>query len=221
MPEALRQTLDFLRQLHVNNNRQWFEAHRKDYEHARGCFEDVVTNLIHQFAPVDDLGHITAKDCMFRINRDVRFSNNKSPYKSTMSAVFGQQGRKSSGRSYYFQIAPDGESLLAGGLYDASAEQLGKMRAAIAENPKRLKQVIHAPDFIRYFGEMGGESLKTAPQGYAKDHPEIVLLRYKQYLASHAMTDDQALAADFVPQVLDVYKAMKPLLLYIENVVRV
>jgi uncharacterized protein (TIGR02453 family) len=221
MPEALRETLEFLRQLRANNTRQWFEEHRAQYEHARGCFQDVVTDLIHQFEPVDDLGHVTAKDCMFRINRDVRFSNDKSPYKSTMSAVLGQGGRKSTVRSYYFHIEPDGGAFLAGGLYAPTTQELGKMREALAENAKRFKQIVHAPDFIQYFGGISGESLKTAPQGYTKDHPEIELLRLKQYLASHKLSDEQMLSADLVAHTLTVFKAMKPLLVYIENVTSV
>ena len=220
MPESLRETLEFLRQLRANNNRQWFEVHRGQYEHARGCFQDLVTDLIHQFDPVDDLAGVTAKDSMFRINRDVRFSNDKSPYKSNMGAVLGQGGRKSTGRSYYFHIEPDGGSFLAGGLYDPSTDALGKMRAAIGENAKRFKQIIHAPDFVQYFGTLSGDSLKTAPQGFAKDHPDIELLRLKQYIASHKLSDEQLLSADLVPHVLAVYKAMKPLLIYIEAVLK-
>jgi len=220
MPQNLRDTLEFLRQLRINNNRQWFEDHRAQYEQARGCFQDLVTDLIHQFDPVDDLGAVSAKDCMFRINRDVRFSNDKSPYKSNMGAVLGQGGRKSTGRSYYFHIEPDGGSFLAGGLYDPSTTELNKMRQAVAENAKRLKQIIHAPDFVKYFGSLSGDSLKTAPQGYVKDHPEIELLRLKQYIASHRLSDEQLLSEGLIPHVLAVYKAMKPLLVYIESVVK-
>jgi len=220
MPESLRETLAFLRQLRVNNSRQWFEDNRARYDHARGCFQDVVTDLIHQFDPIDDLSGVTAKECMFRINRDVRFSNDKSPYKSTMSAVLGQGGRKSTGRTYYFHIEPDGGSFLAGGLYAPSTDELSKMRQSLAENAKRFKQVVHAPDFIQYFGAISGDTLKTAPQGYSKDHPDIDLLRLKQYIASHALSDDQVLSADLIPHVLAVFKAMKPLLVYIENVVK-
>ena len=211
--------LDFLRELEADNSREWFEANRSRYEVARAVFLGLVGDLIDRFESVDDLGGVTVKECVFRINRDVRFSKDKSPYKTVMSALLGRGGRKSGARSYYFHLEPDGRSMLAGGLYDPAPAELGKIRGAIAEDAKPLKKIMRAPDFVRYFGELAGESLKTAPQGYPKDHPDIELLRKKQFMAVHGIGDAAASSMDLVPHALTVFKAMKPFLTYLEKAV--
>jgi uncharacterized protein (TIGR02453 family) len=210
--------LDFLRLLRDNNDRLWFEENRSQYEEARAAYEGVVEELIARFGSVDDIGGVTARECMFRINRDLRFSKDKSPYKVAMGALIGRRGRKSGARSYYFHVEPDGRSFLAGGLYDPTADQLGRMRHALAAGAKPLKQILKAPTFVRYFGGLAGDSLKTAPQGYPKDHPEIELLRRKQFLVTHPLGDDMVVSHVLVPHALRVFKAMKPFLLYIEDV---
>ncbi len=134
--------LDFLRELRSHNDRDWFEAHRARYEVARAAFQGIVGELIDRFDAVDDLGGVTVKECLFRINRDVRFSKDKQPYKTAMTALLGRGGRKTAGRTYYFHIEPDGRSMLAGGLYDPSPEQLAKMRAALAENAWPLRKIL-------------------------------------------------------------------------------
>jgi uncharacterized protein (TIGR02453 family) len=213
----LRKTLDFLKLLRENNDRGWFDANRPLYEEARAAFEALVGELIARFETVDDLAGVTPKECIFRINRDLRFSRDKSPYKTAMGAVLGPGGRKSKVRSYYLHIEPDGGSMLAGGLYDPSPAELGKVRNAIAENSKPLNKIVAAPDFARYFGGLSGESLKTAPQGIPKDHPEIKLLRMKQFLAVHSLEDELVVSEDLVPSALRIFKAMKPLLIHLER----
>jgi uncharacterized protein (TIGR02453 family) len=209
--------LDYLRGLRENNNREWFEANRTRYELARTAFQSIIGELIARFDEVDDLGGVAVKDCVFRINRDLRFSKDKTPYKTVMSALLGVGGRKSTGRSYYFHLEPDGQSMLAGGLWEPSPTQLGKIRLAIAEDGEALREIIQAPDFIRCFGGLEGESLKTAPQGYTKDHPDIDLLRKKQFMAVHRLDDEMASSSDLVSRALEVYRAMKPLELFIES----
>jgi uncharacterized protein (TIGR02453 family) len=218
-PSERRGILDFLRELREHNDRSWFEENRPRYEAARAVFLELVGELIDAFGPVDDLGGVTVKECAFRINRDVRFSKDKSPYKTVMSAVLGRGGRKSGVRSYYFHIEPDGLSFLAGGLYAPSTAELGAVRQALAEDARPLKKVIRAPDFVREFGELGGEALKTAPMGYPKDHPDIALLRKKQFLVMHRLSDEEILSEELIPRTLKVYKAMKPFLTYLEETV--
>lgn len=211
--------LDFLRQLESHNDRGWFEENRSRYEAARAVFLELVGELIDAFDPVDDLGGVTVKECVFRINRDVRFSKDKSPYKTVMSAVLGRSGRKSGVRSYYFHIEGEGRSFLAGGLYAPSAAELGAVRQALADDARPFRKVIRAPAFVREFGELGGESLKTAPLGYPKDHPDIELLRKKQFLVMHRLSDEEILSDELIPNALAVYKAMKPFLLYLEETI--
>jgi uncharacterized protein (TIGR02453 family) len=132
--------LDFLRELGDNNNREWFASNRPRYDEARASFERLVGDIIGRFDPVDDLGGVTVKECLFRINRDVRFSKDKSPYKTAMGAVLGRGGRKSTGRTYYFHIEPGDRSILAGGLHDPSPAELGKMREALSRNAAPFKK---------------------------------------------------------------------------------
>jgi len=209
--------LDFLRDLRAHNDRIWFEANRARYEAARATFMSLLGDIVGAFGAVDDIGGAGPKDCVFRINRDVRFGRDKSPYKSTMSALIGPSGRKSGVRSYYFHIEPDGASMLAGGLHSPTPAQLSALRVAIAFDSKPLKRIAAAPAFARCFGELSGDTLKTAPQGYSKDHPDIAFLRMKTCLAIHPMSDDFLRGADLVAHSLEVFKAMKPFLVYLEK----
>lgn len=213
-----RAILDFLRDLRAHNERDWFEAHRSRYEAARSSFMQLLGELIEALGAVDELGGATPKDCAFRINRDVRFGLDKTPYKSTMSALIGPLGRKSGVRSYYFHLEPDGASMLAGGLHSPSPAQLGALRDAIAKDSAPLKRIAAAKNFKTYFGQLSGGSLKTAPQGFPKDHRDIELLRLKTILAIHPMSDDFVCNGDIVGHAGEVFKAMKPFLLYLERV---
>ena len=217
MPESLQDTLEFLRDLRAHNERQWFEQYRPRYDLARAHFEAFVTDLIVSIGAVDDLTGVTARECIFRINRDVRFSPDKSPYKTHMSAVIGKGGRKASGRAYYVHIEPGGRSMVAGGLHSPTAPELDRVRRRIADDAAKLKRVINRRDFKRHFGSLQGDALKTAPLGYAKNHPDIELLRLKQYLAVHILSDEQVLAPDLTTHVVDVCRALKPFLTYLQS----
>lgn len=221
MHASLQQTLDFLRDLQFNNNRAWFNENRKRYEAARAAAEQLTLDLVKQFGEVDDIGELSPSDAMFRLNRDTRFSPDKTPYKTNIGIVLGREGRKTTGRSYYVQIQPDGNSFIAGGLYMPSSEELAAVRQAIAEDSRPMRTILETESFKRYFGTMGGEQVKTAPKGYAKTHPDIDLLRYKQYLAVHHLTDEQVVADDLVDYIIEVCKALKPFASYFPDVLRV
>ena len=209
--------LGFLRDLRDHNERTWFAANRARYDGARGQFEALVGMLIDRFDAVDDLGGVSAGECVFRINRDVRFSRDKSPYKTAMGALLGRSGRRSGVRSYYLHVEPDGLSFLAGGLYEPTPAELERVRAAIVDDPAPLRAVLADPDHVRFFGPLRGESLKTAPRGYPKDHPAIDFLRLKRYVASHPLSDDAVASDGLVSHALEVYTAMKPFLLWLES----
>ncbi len=213
---TLAQTLDFLRELAQHNEKAWFDAHREQYKQARAAFEGLVADLIHHFEPVDDLGNVTPQECMFRINRDVRFSKNKSPYNSHMSAALARGGRKSEGRSYYLQIAP-GASFIAGGVYDPDKAALDNIRKHLVMDARPFRKIINAPNFVRYFGAIQGDTLKTAPSGYDKQHPEVDLLRHKQFLAVHTLSNADVTAKEFVSHVIDVCAALKPFIIYLDE----
>jgi uncharacterized protein (TIGR02453 family) len=214
----LKAVLAFLRDLRENNNKAWFDSNRARYEQAREAFEYLVESLISELSPGLDLKGISARDCIFRINRDIRFSKDKTPYKTHLSAEIAPGGRRSGNLGYYIHIAPDDESLIAGGLYTPTPEQLAKFREVIARDARPFKRLLSSKDFVRYFGSIEGERLSTAPQGYSRDHPEIDLLRLRQVTVVHHLTDKQVLAQDLPTHAIQIMKAMKPFNDYLNHV---
>jgi uncharacterized protein (TIGR02453 family) len=214
----LAPVLSFLRQLEKNNDRAWFEAHRSDYENALGRFEDFVAALIIELSAFEDLAGVTPKDCMFRIYRDVRFSKDKSPYKTSMAASIGPGGRKSMGYPYYVHIAPGNHSMLAGGCHEASTEQLARWRSAVDKDASTVKKLISRKDFVAAFGGLSGDKLAKAPRGYAADHAELELLRLKQITVMHTLTDKALLSPSLVKSSVAVFKTMKPFLDYLGSI---
>jgi uncharacterized protein (TIGR02453 family) len=215
----LKPVLDFLSQLAKNNNRPWFEAHRPAYEQARALFEDFVDELILRLGAVEDMRGVTAKDCVMRIYRDIRFSKDKSPYKTAMSASIGPGGKKAYRFQYYLHLEPHNASMLAGGLHEPESAQINKFRAAISRDSRKFKSIVADPAFKRHFGEAGGERLKTAPQGYSRDHPEIKLLQLKEVVAVHRLTDEDVASSRIADHVVKACAAMKPFLDYLSSVV--
>ena len=213
----LKPTLDFLKALKRNNNRDWFESHRPQYQLARSQFEAYVTALIQDLAPVEGLGGLSAKDCIFRLNRDLRFSKDKSPYKTHMSAYIAPGGRKSRRLGYYVHVSPGNQSMIAGGMHEPEPQQLASWRLAMDRDPGPFKRIIHEKTFRRYFGEVSGEKLKTAPKGYPRDHPQLELLRLKQVTAMRPIPDKDLLGRSLVQETLRTFRAMKPFLSYLEN----
>ncbi|MBL8130855.1 MAG: DUF2461 domain-containing protein [Anaerolineae bacterium] len=209
MPESLRLALDFLRDLNRNNDREWFKANKKRYDAARAAHEIFIAEVLARFDEVEDVGPLTPPETLYRIHRDIRFSPDKTPYKPWMGALIGPQGRKTLGSAYYIQIQPGG-SMIAGGLYMPSSEALQAIRESIAADARPLKAVLASESFVRSFGSIEGEQLKTAPKGFSKDHPEIALLRYKQFLAVHNISDEDVVKDDLVDRVITVCKALKP-----------
>jgi uncharacterized protein (TIGR02453 family) len=208
----------FLHDLRQNNNHEWFAAHRPEYEQARALFEEFILGLIFRFDAIEPLGDLPAKDAIFRIHNDLRFAKNKPPYKDHFSAVLAPGGRHSLRLPYYIHIMPGG-SLLAGGAHMPTSSDLQAIRASITENPTPLKEVIEAPEFRKYFGEISGERLKSAPRGVAADHPQIDLQRLKQFTVVHQLSDERVLAEDFADYALQVFSAMKPFFDYLQPLV--
>jgi uncharacterized protein (TIGR02453 family) len=208
-----KSTLDFLSAINCNNNRDWFISNRPAYLESKVNFESFVQNIINEiikFEPI--MKGLEAKSCVFRINRDIRFSNDKSPYKSHFGAFIVQGGKKNGDKfaGYYFHIEP-GKSIMSGGAYTPPAPWLSAIREKISDNPDEFIKITKAKDFLKYFGSVDGEKLKTAPKGYPKDHPNIELLKLKSYLVVNEATDKLVLSSDFQDYVISVFKAMKPL----------
>lgn len=173
--------LNFLRELSENNNREWFTANKDYYLKSKKSFEIFVSDFIQIIKSVDpQIGSPEPKDCIFRIYRDVRFSGDKSPYKTNFGAYVNRGGKKSSFAGYYFHIEP-GEIFISGGIYMPENNILKAIRDAIFYEPETFKAILSDPEFSKFFPELAGDRLKTFPKGYPKEHPDIDLLKYKNY----------------------------------------
>jgi uncharacterized protein (TIGR02453 family) len=213
MEPVKKSTLEFLNNLKENNNRDWFIKNKSLYLDAKNNFESFVQEIIYkliEFEPI--MKGLEVKSCVYRINRDIRFSNDKSPYKTHLGAFIVRGGKQNGDKlaGYYFHIEP-GKSIMAGGAYMPPSPWLSAIREKISEEPDKLIKIINTKDFIKYFGKIDGEKLKTAPKGYSSDHPHIDLLRFKSYLVVNEVTDKMVLSEKYFDHVLNVFKAMKPL----------
>ena len=213
MQTISKSTFKFLKDLKANNNREWFNDNKPKYQEAKEDFEQFVDALLVKISKFDpSIAHHKAKDCVFRIYRDVRFSKDKSPYKTNMGAHVTAAAKKSeihSRAGYYIHIEPGG-SMLAGGAYMPKGPWLKAIRQEIDYNASDFKKILKSKSFKQYFGELSGEQLKTAPKGYPKDHPEIELLRYKSFLATHNCSDKEVVAENFLDHSAKVFKALFP-----------
>ncbi len=213
METIKKSTLDFLTAIKCNNNRDWFNANRPLYLEAKENFEAFVQEIIDRIIAFEPLMKgLEAKSCVYRINRDIRFSNDKSPYKTHLGAFIIRGGKNNGDKyaGYYFHIEP-GKSIMAGGAYMPPSPWLSSIREKISEQPEEFIKIINSKEFIKYFGGIDGEKLKTAPKGYPSNHPHIELLRFKSYLVVNEASDKMVLRDDFKDHVLKVFKAMKPL----------
>ncbi len=209
-----KSTIQFLKDIAKNNDRDWFQDNKKKYEEAHQNFTEFIDELILSISSFDpSIGHHRAKDCVFRIYRDVRFSKNKDPYKTNFGAHITSAAKRSdihSRAGYYIHLEP-GKSMLAGGAYMPAKDWIKNIRSEIDHNAQELKAIVNNADFKKYFGELSGEKLKTAPRDYPKDHPEIELLRHKSFLAVHNMEDKKLDSPEFLGHCAQVYRALKPL----------
>jgi uncharacterized protein (TIGR02453 family) len=205
-----KRVFDFLENLRANNNRAWFEKHKNEFLAIQSNFKAFIAGLLPQAdIHFPGAGLLKPEQCMYRIYRDVRFSKNKLPYKTNISALIGPLGRKSGFDAVYLHIEND-SSFLATGAYELMPEQLAAIRQEIDYNADEFKSIIYQPQFKNYFGNIEGNQLKTSPKGYPADHPEIQYLRYTQFYVSHPFTNEEVLRADFADQVIEGIKTALP-----------
>ncbi len=210
--------LRFLDELGQNNNKPWFDRHRAEYEQARSSFYQFVDGLIDEFCLEDCLGGLSARECTARIFRDIRFSRDKSPYKTNFAALVGPGGWKMGAFGYYLAIGPHSQSMVAGGLHEPTAEQLERFRQSICSDSHRLRQLIAQEEFIQNFGGLEGERLKTAPKGYDREHPDIDLLQLKQITVVRHVSDQEVVAPGFADKVVVACRAMRPFLDFLNEI---
>jgi uncharacterized protein (TIGR02453 family) len=210
--------LDFLTQLDGNNNREWFHQNKKQYDDAKAEVQSFVNSIIPGLAKFDEsVKFVDAKDCMFRIFRDVRFAKDKSPYKINMGAWITRAGRKSTGPGYYIHLQP-GESFLAAGVYMPEPDQLKKIRNEIYYNVTEFKSILNEKKLGKYCtGLSDMDKGKMAPRDFPKDFPEIELLKHKHYILSHPLRDEMVASDHFHDVVLMAFKTMHPFNLFLKR----
>ena len=204
-------TLRFLRSLKKNNNKSWFETNKSSYLAAKEDIGQFVQLVIDGFGKTDaDIALLSPKDCTFRIYRDVRFSKNKTPYKSNMGAYFNRGGKKALTAGYYFHCEP-GRNRLGGGMWMPMAPELNKIRQEIDYNFDEWTKIINRPAFKKLFpdGVDGLESLTRPPKGYDDQNPAIEFLKMKNFIVMRTLTDAELQSKTLVKQVLKTFSVMK------------
>ncbi len=205
-----KKTFRFLEDIKLNNNRDWFVENKPRYEAARKELKKFADDLMDRLALFDESLRDAETPYIFRIYRDARYSKG-IPYKTNLAVFFLKGGRPAmcERAGYYLHLQPD-NSFFGGGAYRPTAKWLSAIRDEIVSNPKKLKKIIHHPDFEKYYCLVDAK-LKTAPRGFAKDHPEIELLRYKSFAGFHPLSDAQVLGEDFLEDLAQAFRALYPL----------
>ena len=217
---SIRDILKFLRKLKANNQREWMLENKKLYQTQRLAFMDLVQNTIdsiNKFEP--SVEGLEAKDCVFRINRDIRFSKDKTLYKTHFGAYMAHGGRKSMLPGFYMHLEPGNKSILAAGLYRPPSELLKKVRQEIDYNGKEFVKVVEKKSWVQEFGALEGERLSRAPQGYPMDHPLLGYLQLKSYLAVIHFKDQQVTSQDFPKEITRYFKRMHPLVKFLNTAI--
>lgn len=207
-----QETFDFLADLKDNNNREWFALNRKRYENSLQNFVSVIDRLIAHLSVFDNsLIPLEAKDCIFRIYRDVRFARDKNPYKTNMGAYISKGGKKSAYAGYYFHLEPNA-SFISGGIYMVPSPTLKKIREDIEFYQDDFLGVVESEHFVNAFPSLGNDSLKRVPAGFPVDSPVEKYLKLKHITPSRPLSNEEMLNHNLVEQISSYYQEMLPLL---------
>jgi uncharacterized protein (TIGR02453 family) len=200
--------INFLNQLSINNNREWFLLNKVQYEEARKIFEELITKLISEISTFDkSIQYLNYKDCIFRIYRDIRFSKNKQPYKTNFGGFIAKNGKKSGSAGYYIHIEPQA-SFIAGGIYMPDKEKLKAIRDEIYYNSDEFYNIINEKSFKKYFAKIDGDKLSKPPKEYDKNFQYIDLLMFKSYTISHYISDKQIISPLYLSYISKIFKSM-------------
>ncbi|MCI9665639.1 MAG: DUF2461 domain-containing protein [Angelakisella sp.] len=204
--------LDYLTNLSANNNREWYHAHKAEYQAANAQFEELVQSLILRIGEFDTsvLGH-APKELTFKLVRDTRFSHDKSPYNPAFRAHISSMGKLPVPVGYYLMLKPGGQSFLGGGLFaDMFKEATQMVRDYIAAHGSEWETVITAPAFQQHFS-VHGTALKNVPAGYEKEHPQAEYLKYKSWYLEYPIRDEElANGSLFLSKAAEIFHLMKP-----------
>jgi uncharacterized protein (TIGR02453 family) len=218
MKQALlpKSVFTFLKNIKKHNNRVWFNANKNTYLEQYESVLHFADVLIARMNQHDKIETPSGKKAVFRIYRDVRFSKDKSPYKSHLGLHLSRATKLLRG-GYYLHIEPD-KCFVGGGFWDPSPEDLKHIREQIAGDPKPLRDILKSKGFKKYFGKLGGEKLVFAPKGFDKNHPAVDLLRYKQFLISKSIPDSVMMSPKGMDEVVKSFRAMRPFFDYMSEI---
>ncbi len=201
----------FLTTLKENNHKPWFDENRKWYEEVKADWHKTVGELIKAIAEFDpEIGTLEPKNCVFRINRDVRFAKDKSPYKTNMGAYFSKGGKKSKYGGYYVHLDPE-ECFLAGGMWMPEPAELQALRQEIDYHFDEFKTIVDSKTFIQQWGKLEGEKLSSIPKGFEKENPAADYLKHKSFVVTRKLTQSEIEKSDFVKLVVQSFREVKPL----------
>ncbi len=218
-----KKILKFLRQVSVNNNRPWFQAHKRDYETARAAFEQGISQALERIMTFDEeIAHVALKDCLYRFYRDTRFSPDKSPYKNHLGAYINAKGKKALRGGYYIHLEPGG-CLVAVGNYWLPTNILTACRNEIMGNTAEWLKCVESDEFLKYFGAseqvgwedaqgFGLERLKTCPSGFPRDWEYVKYLRMKDYCCWHHVSEEFFEGDDWLDEIEKMFRAAKPMM---------
>ncbi len=224
MKQAVLDTkfFEFFKKLAPNNNKEWFDEHRKEYEqHVKIPFENLVRVLLEELSKSNkELSLLKPADCIFRINRDIRFSNDKTPYKLNRSAAISTGGKKNMDfAGFYFEIGP-GECAMYAGLYMPSKENVEKIREYIIRHKTQFLNIINAPDFVKKFGQLQGKAQKRLAPQWKEHATELPVLFQTQFYISHPFGPESVMNKDVVEYLLELNKSAAPLIDFLNKAIQ-
>lgn len=205
--------INFLKELNENNNREWFAQNKSRYEKVKSKFEEISRLLISEISVFDnDIKNVDVKDCVFRIYRDIRFSTDKTPYKTHFGVYIASAGgRKSQRGGYYLHLDPAG-SFIAVGVWCPPPNILKALRQSVCDNIDELNEIRNETGFNTYFKTFFEEDkLKNVPAGFPRDFPDAELLKLKHYMVDHKLNDDILNAPNLVSRLGEIARAGYPL----------
>ncbi len=216
-----KSTLNFLENLNKNNHKAWFDENRPKYQEARIDFQNFIQQVLEEMKSIDpDLNELEAKATMFRVNRDIRFSKNKTPYKINISASLKKGGKKSIHAGYYFHLQPGDKSFVGGGLWMPASNELKMVRQEIDYCFPEFKKVLNASAFKKTYATLEkdeGQVLVNIPKGYDKQNPAGEYLKLKSFFVTKSVTDIQMTQKNIVKETVCNFKAIMPLLKFINR----
>ena len=215
-PRIYKSGFDFLNKLKKNNNREWFNAHKSEFQKEHHLLELFADALLERLNTHDLIETQSGKKSLYRIYRDTRFSNDKTPYKTKWSGSFKRATKYRRG-GYHFNIQ-QGNTFIAGGFWGPVPQDLKRIRDDIAFDAAPLRKIVNSKSFKSMFGTLQGEQLATAPKGFKADHEAIDLLRYKQFLLIRPFSDEEVLSKHFLKEASLTFQAMRPFFNYMSDV---